>query len=149
VIAGLGAVAVLAACGSGDTGSTAGSSTSPSATATPPATPSVSCAQVTALRAALTNLVGSSVNPNTFRQVSADLTEIETALTALKGEISPAFSAEADHVGSELTTIGKHARALAAHPSPANLRATTTAVRQLKTAVAPVIALARTDCPSS
>jgi hypothetical protein len=145
-IAVLGAVAVLASCGSGVTGSTAGSSARPSATATPAATPSFSCAQVAALRTVLTNLVGSSVNPGTGGQVSADLTEIETALTALKGQIGTAFSGEAHRVGSELTTIGKHARALAAHPSPANLRATTIAVGQLKTAVAPAIAILRTDC---
>jgi hypothetical protein len=150
-IAGLGTVALLAACGSGTTGTTAGSSTSPSSapTATPTATPSVSCAQVTALRAALTNLATLSVNPNTGGKVSADLTTIETALTALKGEISSTFSAEANQVTAALTTISKHAQTLAAHPSPANLRATTTAVRQLKTAVGPAIAIMRTSCLSS
>jgi hypothetical protein len=101
------------------------------------------------LRAALTNLVSSSVKASTGGQVSADLTEIEIALTALKDEIGSAFSAEAHRLSAELTTIGIHARALAAHPSPANLRATTIAVRQLKTAVGPAIAILRSDCPSS
>jgi len=150
-IAGLGAVALLAACGSGATGTTAGSSASPSSapSAPPAATPSVSCAQVTALRAALENLAKISVNASSGAQVSADLATIEIALVALKGEVSPAFSTAADQVRADLITIGKHARTLAAHPSPANLQATTTAVGELKTAAEPVIALAQTACPSS
>jgi hypothetical protein len=151
-IAGFGAVAVLAACGSGAAGTTAGS-TSPSsaASAAPAATPSVSCAHVTALGAALANLGDISVNANieTSSQASADLTTIETTLVALKGEIRSAFSAEADQVRADLTAITKRARVLAAHPSPANLRATTTAVRDLKTAVGSAIAIIRAACPSS
>ena len=146
-IASLGAVALLAACGSGATGTTAGSSTSPSEA--PTATASISCAQVTALRAALTNLGSIRVNANTGSQIAVDLTEVETALTAMKGEISSAFAAEAHQLSADLTTIGKHAQALAAHPSPANLRATTTAVGELKTAAGPAIAVLRTACPSS
>jgi hypothetical protein len=151
-IAGLGAVALLAGCGSGATGSTAGStSASPATSAPPAATPSVSCAHVTALGTALANLADISVNANTdtSSQVSADLTTIETTLVALKGEIRSAFSAEADQVRADLTAISKHARVLAAHPSPANLRATTTAVRELKTAVGSAIATIRAACPSS
>jgi hypothetical protein len=150
-IAGVGAVALLAACGSGATGTTAGSTSPSSAPSAPPAaTPSAPCAQVTALRSALANLGHISVNASTDTgsQVSADLTSIEMALVALKGEISPAFSAVADQISADLTGIGKHARTLAAHPSPANLRATTTAVRELKTAVGSAIATIRTACPS-
>jgi hypothetical protein len=149
-IASLGAVALLAACGSGAVGTTAGSTSPSSAPSTAPAaTPSVSCAQLTALRGALANLGDISVTANTYTssQVSADLTTIETVLVALKGEIRSVFSAEADQVGADLTAIGKHTRALAAHPSPANLRATTTAVRELKTAVGSAIATIRAACP--
>jgi hypothetical protein len=150
-IAGLGAVALLAACGSGTTGTTAGSSkiVSSAPSARPVATPTVSCAQVTALRTALANLGNVLMNASTGSQVPADLTTIETTLVALKGEISSAFSAEADQVSGDLTTIGKNARALASHPSPASLRATTTAVRELKTAVGPAIAMMRSACPSA
>jgi hypothetical protein len=149
-IASLSAVAFLAACGSGAT-STAGSTTSPSSApvVAPAATPSLSCAQVRGLRAALTNFGSIRVNTNTGRQISADVTEVAIALTAMKGELSSAFAAEAHQIGADLTTIGEHARALSAHPSPANLRATTTAVSQLKTAAALAIAMMRTACPSS
>jgi hypothetical protein len=150
-IAGLGAAALLAACGSGVTGTTAGSTTGPSQvpSATPTATASISCAQVTALRAALTNLDSISLNANTGSQISADLTEVETALTAMKGEISSTFAAEARQISADLTTVGKHAQALAVHPSRANLEATTTGVRRVKTAVGPAIAAMRTACTSS
>jgi hypothetical protein len=150
-IAGFGAVALLAACGSGATGTTAGSTSPSSAPSAPPAaTPSVSCAQVTALRGALANLGGISVNANTDTgsKVSADLTTIEATLVALKGEVSSAFSVEADQVSADLTAISKHSRALAARPSPANLRATTTSLHELKTAVGSAIATIRTVCPS-
>jgi hypothetical protein len=151
-IAGLGAVALLAACGSGPTGATAGSASPSPAPSTPPAaTRSVSCAQVRALRAALANVgeIGVNANTDTSSRVSADLTIIEATLVALKGEVSSAFSAEAGQVRADLTAISKHARTLAAHPSPANLRATTTAVGSLKTAVGSAIATIRTVCPSS
>jgi len=146
-IAGLGAVALLAACGSGATGTTAGSTTSPPAA--PTATASISCAQVTALRAALTNLRSIRVNASTSGQISADLTQVETALTAMKGGVSSAFAAETHLLSADLATIGKHARALSSHPSPANLRATTTAVAELKTAAAAAIVIMRSACPSS
>jgi hypothetical protein len=151
-IAGLGAAGLLAACGSGATGTTAGA-TSPSSTAsaTPAATPSVSCSQVRALRSALANLGEISVNANTDTgsKVSADLTTIEATLVALKGETKLAFAAVAGLVRADVTAISKHARTLAVHPSPANLRATTTAVGSLKTAVGAAIATIRTVCPSS
>jgi hypothetical protein len=145
-IAGL-AAALLAGCGSGATGTTAGSTASPSAA--PTATASISCAQITALRAALTNLDSIRVNAKTGSQISADLTEVETALTAMKGGLSSAFAAETHQISADLTTVGKNAQALAAHPSPASLRATTTGVRQLKTVVGPAIAVMRNTCPSS
>lgn len=150
-ITGFGAAALLAACGLSATGSTAGSSTTspPSPTPTPTATPSVSCAQVTALRTALTQLINVRVDATNGSQISADLANVDNAFTPLKNETSSAFSAEASQISAALTTIGKHAEALSSHPSPANLRATTTAIRQLKAAAGPVIAIMRTDCPSS
>jgi hypothetical protein len=42
--------------------------------------------------------------------------------------------------------ISKHAEALSVHPSPANLRATATAISELKTTVGPTIAMLRTAC---
>lgn len=149
-IAGLAATALLAACGASMTGSAAGSSASSSAaaTATPAATSSASCEQVTALRAALTKLSNVRVNAKSVRQVSADLASTENAVTALKDEASPAFSAEASQVRAELTMIGKHAQALSSHPTPANLRATTTAINELKTAVRPAITIIQTACAS-
>ena len=146
-IACAGALALFAACGSGATGTTAGSSTSPSQAQT--ATSSISCAQVRALRAALTNLGKIRVNANTGSQISADVTQVATTLAPMKGELSSAFSVEAHLVSADLSTIGKHVRALSAHPSPANLRATTTAVRQLQTAAGLAIAVMRNTCPSS
>ena len=144
---GLGAVALLAACGSGAAGTTAGSSTSPSVA--PSATGSMSCAQVTALRAALANVGRIRVNAHTGSQILADLTEVGTALTAMKGGIGSAFAVEAHLLSADLTTIGRRARALSSNPSPANLRATTTAVAELKTAAAAAIVIMRRACPSS
>jgi hypothetical protein len=149
-IAGLAATAFVAACGASATGSAAGSSVnSPGpATATPAATSSASCAQVIALRTALTKLSTIRVNAKTGGQVSADLTNIENAATALKDKASSAFSAEASQVSAALTTIGKRAQALSSNPTPASLRATTTAIAELKTAVGPAITIMRAVCAS-
>lgn len=147
----VGGTTLLAACGTNAPGSTAGSSASPSATATisPTSSPSISCAQITSLRTSLANLSHVTVNAKPGSQVSADLTNAETAITAIKKETTPAVAHAASLLTAALSKISKDDRYLSRHPSPASLDATTTAVKDLKATVQPVIDLMETVCPSS
>jgi hypothetical protein len=142
---------LLAACGTSASGSTAGSSRSPSATAaiSPTSSPSISCAQITSLRTSLANLSHVTVNAKSGSQVSADLTNVEMTLTAIKNEASPAVAEAASELTAAISKISKDVRFLSLHPSPASLSAATTAVKDLKATVQPVIDLMETVCPSS
>jgi hypothetical protein len=146
-IAAVGASALLAACGPGTTGSAAGPSTNPPNT--PAAGPSASCAEITALGTALANVNNITVNARTGSQVSADLTAIETALTALKNDSRSLYTAEAGQIVAGLTVIGKQAQLLALMPTARNLRVTRAAVDQLKNAVNSVTTEMRLACPQA
>jgi hypothetical protein len=146
VTAALGAATLLAACSSGGgTGSTAGPSASQPDT--PAAGPSASCTQITALRTALTNVTHITVSPKTGSQVSADLTSIETALTALKRDAPSVFSAEASQVVENLSVLSKQAQLLSLRPTALNRRITKAAVRELQKTVSSVTTEMRLACP--
>ena len=146
----VGSTTLLAACGMSASSGTAGSSASPSATATvsPASSPSISCAQITSLRTSLANLSRMTVNPKSGSQVSADLTNVETTLTAIKTETTPAVADAASQLTAALSKISKDVRYLFQHPSPASLNATTTAVKDLKATAQPIIDLMETVCPA-
>jgi hypothetical protein len=147
----VGGTTLLAACGTSASGGTAGPQASPSATATvsPTSSPSISCAQITSLRTSLANLSHAAVNAKSGSQVSADLTNVETALTAIKKATTPAVADAASLLTAALSKISKDVRDLSQHPSPASLNATTTAVKDLRATVQPIVDLMETICPSS
>ncbi len=104
---------------------------------------------MTALRTALMSVSNLTVSAKTGSQVSADLTEIETALTGLKGDADSLYSAEASQITADLGVIRDQARALSAHAPAAIIKVTRTAVNELKRAVNVVTTGMRLDCPSS
>ena len=164
-ILGAGAIGLLAACssnapGSGADPSAAGTTAAstaaggaPGAGAGPSGTPtagaSVSCAQITALRTALTSISSITVGARTGSQVSADLKKIDTALAGLQGDAGSVYADQASQLATDLSAIAEEGPALAAHPSAAILKATRTAVATVKRTVAPVISVMRAACPPS
>jgi hypothetical protein len=147
----LGSTTLLAACGTSASSNTPGSSASPSARATvsPTSSPSISCAQITSLRTSLANLSHAAVTAKSDSQVSADLTSLETTITAIKNQTTPVVAAAASQLTAALSKISKDVRYLVQHPSPASLNATTTAVKDLKATAQPIIDLMETVCASS
>lgn len=145
-IAALGATALLAACSSGATGGAAGPSAS--APDTPAAGPSVSCAQITALRKALDKIGKLTVNAKLASQVSADLRDVRAALARMKGEADSLFLDQAAQITSDLGLIGTEARALSSHSSATVLKVTRTGVTELKRVVSPVATAMRLECSS-
>jgi hypothetical protein len=158
---GVGAIGLLAACSSnapgsaadpGGSGSTGGSSSAgavASPSDTPAATASVSCAQITALRTALTSITSITVGARTGSQASADLKKINTALAGLAGDAGSVYADQASQLATDLSAIAEEGPALASHPSAAIMKATRTAVAAVKRTVAPVISVMRAACPPS
>lgn len=153
----LGSIGLLAACGSSATSNSTGAA-APSASppvsvsvhaASGPAASSsaIPCAQITALRTSLTKLSHTTVSPASAGQLTADLTNIENQVAALKGAGGGAYSAQASQLSAALTQITKDAQTLATHPTAANATALTTAVQKLKTTAQPMIKQMQTVCP--
>jgi septal ring factor EnvC (AmiA/AmiB activator) len=105
------------------------------------------CAQITSLRTSLTKLGHTTVSASSASQLSADLANVEKQLTALKGQASGAFSAQASQLSSALSQIGKDAQNLVKSPSSANLTALTGSVQKLKTTAQPMIKEMEAACP--
>ena len=158
-IAALGATALLSACvsnvndgltangpTSGSTGTTGPSASQPR---TPAAGPSASCAQITALGKALAKVSHITVNARTGSQISADLTAIETALTALKNDAPSLYTAEAGQIVGTMAVIGKQAPLLSSHPTTLNRKVIQRAINELKTAANSATTGMRLACPSA
>jgi hypothetical protein len=90
-----------------------------------------------------------SVTARVSSQLSADLTSIDRALAALKGDAQSAYTTEAGQIAAALSVIGKQAQLLSLRPTAANLRVTKIAVRELKKTVNSVTTELRVACPSS
>ena len=140
--AGLGSVALLAACGSSLTGS------STHGGAGPPA--AIPCAQITSLRTSLTKLSHTAASVWSAGELSRELRDVERQFGALKGQVGKAFSAQISQLASDLSQITKDTGTLALHPSVANVTALTGAVQRLRTTSEPMIKeikAIKTACP--
>lgn len=100
------------------------------------------------LRTSLSKLGHAAVSPESLGQIAADLANVEQHLTTLKDQSALAFSANKSQLTGAVDEIGKDARALADHPSQANLNALAAAVNNLKSAAKPVIKEIDAACPS-
>ncbi|MGO8958918.1 MAG: hypothetical protein ACLQFR_16330 [Streptosporangiaceae bacterium] len=139
--AGLGTVALLAACGSSLTGCTTHATAAPPASASGLATSSsaISCAQITSLRTSLSKLSHAAASLGSAGQLSTELRDVERQSGALNGQVRKAFSAQISQLSSDLELITKDAGTLVLHPSASNVTAFTGAVHRLKITSEPMI----------
>jgi hypothetical protein len=144
----LGAAAALVLTGCGSTFGQAGSAGPTPAHTTSPA-PAVNCSEVSSLRASLDNLTHISVNSTSARQLAADLDGIRAQLHGLGQQVSTTFKSQADELDAALDQLAAQARALAAHPSAAQLDQLGAAVAVLKSMAPPLIAEMKSVCPGS
>jgi hypothetical protein len=147
----LSGVALLTACGSSVTSGTASASASASAIggSASPSSAAIRCGQVTMLGTSLTKLGHAAVSLESLGQIAADLANVDQHLATLKDQTTLAFSAHKSQLTAAVDEIGKDARALAGHPSQANLNALAAAVNNLKSAAKPVIKEIDAACPSN
>lgn len=144
----VGAAALLAACGSiTGGGSSPGTSSAPAASASASGG-SIPCAQISALRTALTNLSHLSVSPSSAGQIAINLASAEQELSALKGQAGGAFSAQANQLSASLDAIKAAAAAAVRDPSPGNLTKLADSVGSFKTTAEPIIKEMQTACPA-
>jgi hypothetical protein len=115
----------------------------------PSSVPSISCSDVAALRASLTNLTHISVTSTTVRQLGADLDSIRARLDALTHQVTTGFKTQENELDAALAQLAAQARATAANPSPAEVDQLGVAVSVLKQLAPPLIAQTRAECPNT
>jgi len=142
---------LVAACGS--SGSAAGGASisrpaSAVAGGSGTASAKVNCANVDSLRRSLESLSHTSVSPSSAATLAADLKNIQTQLTALKGQGGGQFSGMTGELTASLNQIQKAAGVLATNPT-AGITQLTTALTALKGKIPPVIKELNAACPKS
>jgi hypothetical protein len=142
---------LIAACGSnGPTAASASGAQPSSAVAgvSPTASAKVNCANVDSLRRSLESLSHTSVSPSSAGTLTADLTNIQTQLAALKGQGGGRFSGLTSDLTASLNQIQKAAGELATNPTAA-ITHLTTALGVLKAKIPAVIRELNAACPKS
>jgi hypothetical protein len=144
-----GGTLLLAGCGSTFGQASQAGATSPPLSTAPSSVPSISCSDVAALRASLTNLTHISVSSTTVRQLAADLDSIRARLEALTHSVTTAFKSQENELDAALAQLAAQARATAAKPSAAQVDQLGAAVSVLKQLAPPLIAETRAECPNT
>jgi hypothetical protein len=145
-------LALLTACGSSSTSGTAGTSASASAATRASGAASsaaISCGQLTALRASLTQLGRAAVSLESAGRLAADLANVEHQLGNVEEQTDVAFAAQENQLTAAVDKIGKDARTMADHPSDANLNSLAAAVNDLKATAKPVVKKIDATCPAT
>jgi hypothetical protein len=140
---------LLAGCASSSTspGGTSSTATSPSASPSPSS--SVLCADVAALRASLDQLVHVKVQVGVASEITADLANVEAALTKLVNDARGQWQAQTSALKAALDTLKTAVGSLTASPSASTASAVTAALGQVKTAAQDLLTAAGADCPSA
>jgi uncharacterized phage infection (PIP) family protein YhgE len=163
-VLGLGGAVLVAGCSTTSSSIRASVSSSPSprpsssakaspsssapASASPAASKKVPCKEINSLRTSLTSLTHTSISPTSAGTLTKDLKNIQTQLTALKGQAGGAFSSQAQELTSSVDQIKTASRKLSSDPMGA-IRQLTTSLNSLKTKAKPVIAEMNAACPKA
>jgi len=103
------------------------------------------CVHINALRTSLTNLTHIRVTATTASQLTTDLGNIQSHLTAIKGQNLGAFSHQADVLTAELNKIRADSAKLSSSPTTA-ATALTKDLATLKTKAGPMIVEMKKVC---
>ncbi|HYK32548.1 MAG TPA: hypothetical protein VEV63_11325 [Streptosporangiaceae bacterium] len=149
--------ALIAGCTSGSPnaankapGGTSAAKQSPSdaASPSPGGSPTVSqavCVHINSLRTSLTSVTHIKVSATSAGQLSKDLANIQTQLTALKGENLGSFSTQAKELTADINKIKKDAAELSTNPTVA-AKSLTTDLATLKTKAGPMVVQMKKVC---
>ena len=148
-------LALLAAgCGSGSgtsPGSTSAAATSSSPAASPAAAPPdpVLCADAAAVRASLDKVRHVSVGTGMVSQVTADFSDVRTALTRFVNDAHGQYQAQASSLSSALSKLRTSVSDLAAHPGASTVSGVAAALGEVSTAGQDLLAAVNTSCLSA
>jgi hypothetical protein len=142
-----GGIMLLAAgCGSSSTPSAAATPAASSAAATPQAI-SAACKDVAALRTSLTNLTKITVGKDMGSQLAAKVNDVKANLDALKTHAHGEWSTQVDALKSSLTTLENAAKGLS--DGSTSVSDVVTAVGGVTSATTNLLAATNKRCPSS
>jgi hypothetical protein len=143
----------LAACSSGTSTSSSTHSAAPRTTS-PAASPSHSgsashatCKHVSSLRASLETLTHLQLNAASATQIRTNLSNIQTQLSALKGQGGGAFSHQVKQLSNSLDQVKKAAANLGSPPSGGQVTKVVTALSGLRHQSRAALAQMNAACP--
>jgi hypothetical protein len=117
-------------------------SASPYGSASPSA---ATCVHINSLRTSLTSLTHIKVSATSASQLTKDLANIQSQLSALKGQNVGSFSTQANQLTADVNKIKKDTAELSTNPTKA-AKALTTDLVTLKTKAGPMVAHMKTVC---
>lgn len=100
---------------------------------------------INSLRTSLTSVTHIKVSATSAGQLSKDLANIQTQLTALKGENLGSFSTQAKELTADINKIKKDAAELSTNPTVA-AKSLTTDLATLKTKAGPMVVQMKKVC---
>jgi hypothetical protein len=103
------------------------------------------CVHINSLRTSLTSLTHIKVSPTSASQLTKDLANIQTQLTALKGQNVGGFSTQASQLTADVNKIKTDAAALSTNPTKA-ATGLTKHLTTVKTKAGPMIKQMKTVC---
>jgi predicted RNA-binding Zn ribbon-like protein len=138
----------LLAAGCGASASSSGSAPASAASSSVPAN-SALCADAAALRALLDKLRRVNVGAGMVDEITADLHEVQTALTTLVNDARGQWQAQTSALSSALAKLRTSVSTLAAHPGVGAVSDLVTALGGVNTAAQNLLAAVNTSCPSA
>lgn len=156
-----GGVALIAGCSSSSPSGASGASGAnkapkpPGTSAASPGSPTASgkpnaaaCVHINSVRTSLTSLTHITVSAKSASQLAKDLANIDSQLSALKGQNLGSFSAQASELRAEMSKINKDAAELNTNPAK-GAKALTADLTVVRTKAGPMIVQMKKVCHTS
>lgn len=147
-VAVLGLAGALFAAGCSTTTTSSPGAPAPKTKTSAPATSksSLPCDQVKKLRASLTDLTKTGINPTSASKLTTTLKDIKSELMALKGSATGKLKSQVDQLSATITKISTDAKGLTSDPA-GTITKLTNDLSKLKSNAGPVIAEINAACP--
>jgi len=143
-VLGLGSVIFAAGCSTSSTSNPG--APAPKTKSSAPSTSSIPCDQVRKLRASLSDLTKTGINPTSASKLTTTLKNIQSELAALKGTASGKLSGQLSQLNVTITKISTDAKGLNSNPAGAITKLTAD-LSKLQSTAGPVIAEINAACP--
>ena len=150
-----GCAAGLAACSSGASTSSSTHTAAPRTTSQSPSpahtgsATQATCKHVNSLRGSLESLTHLQLNASSAGQIRTNLTNIQTQLSELKGQVGGGFSHQVNELSNSLDKVKKAAGNLSTPPTASQISSVVTALSGLRAQSKTTVAQMNAACPKS